>query len=162
MVLFVALLLVGLSGASTVNFFFADMFNRGYDTNVPPTVELRANLSFAPAVSSSGPVQPGLVLFTLQPSSGSLSWTAVWSGLSSVPSSVLLCGPAYPSQIGRFQVDLGQYAILTSPLVGSTYITQEQVTQLLAGLLFVVITSDRTRDGMCPAGGGLRGQVTYP
>jgi hypothetical protein len=89
---------------------------------------------------------------TLDLTTLTLSWEVHFEGLISPPIAASLHGPAQPGANGLPFIDLAPGGI-TSPLTGSSPVTEAEVQYLLAGWTYVNITTDRWPYGE------IRGQV---
>lgn len=155
--------------ASKINFVFAHMLgNSGATCNscnggvvrAPANVSLTANLT-VPFTCGASTAATGNATLVLLPATGRLEWVVVWSGLAVPVRAALLRGPAYPSQTGAVQVDLaGSHAgVVISALRGSTYITQQQATQLQGGLWYVELQTDACASALRGQAGNVQ---TFP
>ena len=81
------------------------------------------------------------------------SWDISWSGLSAPASAMHFHGPAPAGSNAGVQLNIGAISGLTSPSIGSSTITGDQASDLLAGLWYINIHTSTY------AGGEIRGQV---
>lgn len=90
--------------------------------------------------------------FLLERETLRFSWTVTYKGLLSPISSAKIYGPQRPGANAGPQIDLAMKG-LVSPLAGSVVLSDAQVEYLLAGRLYVNITTQKLKEGE------LRGQI---
>lgn len=96
------------------------------------TVELRANLQPSSEVPPRVSHGHGMLNATFDTSTKALQWTITYEGLSSPVTAAHFHGPAPVGQNGKIQVPIDKGA-LASPIKGSAALTEQQVTDLMAG-----------------------------
>jgi hypothetical protein len=113
------------------------------------TISLVASLDGAQA--GTGSLGTGSATMTLDDVTNEFAWVVEWSGLSGAPTVGHFHGPAGPGVNAGVQVPLD---VSVSPTAGNTILTDQQETDLLAGLWYINIHT-----ALNP-GGEIRGQVT--
>lgn len=116
-------------------------------------INLYATLDAAQEVPANASLGTGSATMTLDDVSNQLDWNIVFSGLTGDATAAHFHGPAAPGVNAGVQVNIGAISGLTSPMIGSTTITDTQEADLLAGLWYINIHT-----AMYP-GGEIRGQV---
>lgn len=113
---------------------------------------LSGTMDGAQANSGAGTGSPGTgtILGTYNDVTMFLTWEVSWSGLEGTATLAHFHGPALPGVSAGVQVGIG---VESNPAIGSTTITADQGSDLLAGLWYVNIHSD------VDPGGEIRGQV---
>lgn len=117
------------------------------------TINLIAYLDGAQEVPANTSTGSGLATISFDDVSNLLSWDIVFSDLSGPATAAHFHGPAAVGVNGGVQVNIGNISGLTSPMLGSTTITDTQEADLLAGLWYINIHT-----ALLP-GGEIRGQV---
>jgi hypothetical protein len=124
------------------------------------TATLIATLSGANVVPPVTTPATGMAYILYDPNTMTLSWTVAYDGLSGPVTMAHFHGPATATQNAGIAVSLGlfegfdpQPEDLTSPINGSTTLTSDQASQLLAGQWYVNIHTTAN------SGGEIRGQV---
>ena len=116
------------------------------------TVALKADLEPSSEVPPRVSHGHGMLNATFDTSTKSLQWTVTYEGLSGPATAAHFHGPAPVGQNAKVQVPIGKDA-LASPIKGSAALTEQQVTDLMAGQwYFNVHTSQNPM-------GEIRGQV---
>jgi hypothetical protein len=82
-----------------------------------------------------------------------LTWEIEFSGLSGEATAAHFHGPAAPGNNAGPMVDIGEFSGLSSPMSGSTTLTEEQTSALLDGQMYINIHTAENPDGE------IRGQV---
>ena len=95
----------------------------------------------------------GSATMTLDDQSNLFSWDITWNGLEGNVTNAHFHGPAAPGVSAGVQVPVD---FNTNPAIGSAVITDDQETDLLAGIWYINIHSDRDAVTL---GGEIRGQV---
>lgn len=111
-------------------------------------IDLHATLHPAAGVSSSA---IGTMTGSFDPATHKLTWTVTYSGLTSPETMAHFHGPAKIGGNAGVQVPIA--AVMASPMAGSATITDAQAKQLLGGLWYVNIHTQKY-----PAG-EIRGHV---
>ncbi|MEM5434840.1 CHRD domain-containing protein [Paraburkholderia diazotrophica] len=96
------------------------------------TVELKADLEPSSEVPPRVSHGHGALDATFDTSTKTLKWTATYEGLSGPVTMAHFHGPAPVGQNAKVQVPIDKSA-LASPIKGSTTLTEQQVTDLMAG-----------------------------
>ena len=89
---------------------------------------------------------------TFDTSTKSLQWTVTYEGLSGPATAAHFHGPAPVGQNAKVQVPIGKDA-LASPIKGSAALTEQQVTDLMAGQWYFNVHTEQNPTGE------IRGQV---
>jgi hypothetical protein len=120
----------------------------------PSGKTMSANLSTSqevPPVAGNG---SGKADFTLDPSSKQLTWKVTYDGLSGPATAAHIHGPAAAGANAGVVVPLtAQGAPVTSPITGSTTLTDQQIADLTNGMDYVNIHTANNK------GGEIRGQI---
>ncbi|OLL33377.1 CHRD domain-containing protein [Burkholderia sp. SRS-W-2-2016] len=116
------------------------------------TVELKAALEPSSEVPPRVSRGHGVLNATFDTSSQSLQWTATYEGLSGPATAAHFHGPAPVGQNAKVQVPIEKNA-LASPIKGSAKLTEQQVTDLMAGQWYFNIHTAQNPMGE------IRGQV---
>ena len=118
-------------------------------------IHMSASLDAAQEVADEPVVSDGMgtAIVTFDDVSNLLSWDIEFSGLTGPATAAHFHGPAAPGVNAGMQVNIGTISGLTSPMSGSTTISDGQETQLLDGLWYINVHTDAY-----PAG-EIRGQV---
>ena len=95
----------------------------------------------------------GAASMLLDPATGLFSWNLSWQSLSGLPGAAHFHGPAPIGVNTGIEIDIGATSGLTSPSVGSAFLTAAQEADLLAGLWYINIHT------VANPGGEIRGQV---
>ena len=103
--------------------------------------------------AKAAPGATGTATATLDTDTRKLDYDVRWSGLTGPATVAHFHGPAAPGKNAGVQVKLGD-ANPTSPTTGSATLTQEQVTQLMAGDWYANVHTAAN------PGGEIRGQLT--
>ena len=106
--------------------------------------------------NGTGSAAIGSATMTLDDQTNLFSWDISWSGLEGNITVAHFHGPAPAGANAGVQVDIGAISGLASPSIGSTTLDAAQTTDLLAGLWYINIHSDRDTVTL---GGEIRGQV---
>src|SRR5258708_19114644 len=96
------------------------------------TVALKADLEPSSEVPPRVSHGHGMLNATFDTSTKSLQWTITYEGLSGPATAAHFHGPAPIGQNAKVQVPIGKDA-LASPIKGSAALTEQQVTDLMAG-----------------------------
>lgn len=96
------------------------------------TVELKADLEPSSEVPPRVSHGHGMLNATFDTSTQSLQWTVTYEGLSGPVTAAHFHGPAPVGQNAKVQVPIAKGA-LASPIKGSVALTEQQVTDLMAG-----------------------------
>jgi hypothetical protein len=96
------------------------------------TVALKADLEPSSEVPPRVSHGHGMLNATFDTSSHSLQWTITYEGLGSATTAAHFHGPAPVGQNAKVQIPIQKNA-LASPITGSAQLTEEQVTDLMAG-----------------------------
>jgi len=96
------------------------------------TVALKADLEPSSEVPPRVSHGHGMLNATFDTSTKSLQWTITYEGLTGPASAAHFHGPAPVGQNAKVQVPIGKDA-LASPIKGSAALTDQQVTDLMAG-----------------------------
>jgi len=113
--------------------------------------EAQANMG-----NGTGSAATGSATATYDDVSGLFDWNIEWTALEGNITVAHFHGPGAPGTNAGVQVDIGGISGLTSPSIGSTTIDASQGADLLAGLWYINIHSDRDS---VTQGGEIRGQV---
>jgi hypothetical protein len=116
-------------------------------------IDMFASLDGAQEVPPTASIGTGTGAVSFDDVSNQLSWDISFSGLTGPAVGAHFHGPAAPGANAGVQVDIGAVSGLISPMSGSTTITDDQETQLLAGLWYINIHTGTYPDGE------IRGQV---
>ena len=118
-------------------------------------INLEASIDGAQANAGIGTMSAatGSATITLDDQTNLLSWDISWSGLEGNVTNAHFHGPAAPGVSAGVQVPVD---FNTNPAIGSAVITDDQETDLLAGIWYINIHSDRDEVTL---GGEIRGQV---
>lgn len=100
------------------------------------------------------PGAAGRAFGTVDDITGELSWNIAWTGLSGPALAMHFHGPAPLGGTAGVQVNIGDISGLTSPSVGMTTITADQVADLKDGLWYINIHTELNPPGE------IRGQVS--
>jgi len=95
----------------------------------------------------------GSAAMTFDNDSNELSWDISFSDLSGAAILAHFHGPATPGDTAPVQVDIGAISGLSSPLSGATILSDQQESELLAGLWYINIHTQLNPSGE------IRGQV---
>mgnify|MGYP002625119415 CR=1 FL=1 len=106
--------------------------------------------------NGTGSAATGSATATYDDATGEFAWNIQWTPLEGNITVAHFHGPAAPGANAGVQVNFGAISGLTSPSAGSTNITAQQANDLLGGLWYINIHSDRDAVTM---GGEIRGQV---
>ncbi|MDE3080726.1 MAG: CHRD domain-containing protein [Paracoccaceae bacterium] len=90
---------------------------------------------------------------TLDTTSGEMTWTITWSGLTGPAKAMHFHGPAKMGKVAGVQLNIGSASGLKSPSKGMAKLPADQVKQVMDGLWYINIHTAAN-----PAG-ELRGQV---
>jgi hypothetical protein len=127
------------------------------------TIVHAAAVSFTVPLTGAAQVPPvttsatGTANLTYDPSTRVLTWTVTFSGLSSAATMAHFHGPAPAGKNAGVQIWISKRgAAPTSPITGSTTLTQAQATMLTDGDFYINVHSQDH-----PAG-EIRGQVILP
>ena len=115
------------------------------------TLALKADLKGASEVPPNDEKGTGSVTLTLDTATKKLSWNGTISGLTGNPTAAHFHGPAEPGKNAGVLVPIGNPG---PKIEGSAELTDAQMTDLLAGRLYVNIHT------AAHPGGELRGQIT--
>ncbi|SIT36090.1 conserved exported hypothetical protein [Paraburkholderia ribeironis] len=96
------------------------------------TVALKADLQPSSEVPPRVSHGHGMLNATFDTSTKALQWTITYEGLSGPVTAAHFHGPAPVGQNANVQVPIGKSA-LASPIKGSAALTEQQVTDLMAG-----------------------------
>jgi hypothetical protein len=96
------------------------------------TVALKADLEPSSEVPPRVSHGHGMLNATFDTSTKSLQWTITYEGLSGPATAAHFHGPAPVGQNAKIQVPIGK-DVLASPIKGSAALTEQQVTDLMAG-----------------------------
>ncbi|MBC8746863.1 hypothetical protein OKW43_003177 [Paraburkholderia sp. WC7.3g] len=125
---------------------------------------LASGAAFADAVALKADLEPssevpprvshghGTLNATFDTSTQSLQWTVTYDGLSGPVTAAHFHGPAPVGQNAKIQVPIDKHA-LASPINGTTKLTEQQVTDLMAGQWYFNIHTAQNPMGE------IRGQV---
>ncbi|MCC8392014.1 CHRD domain-containing protein [Paraburkholderia sp. MMS20-SJTR3] len=116
------------------------------------TVELKAALEPSSEVPPRVSRGHGVLNATFDTSSQSLQWTITYDGLSGPATAAHFHGPAPVGQNAKVQVPIEKNA-LASPIKGSAKLTEQQITDLMAGQWYFNIHTAQNPMGE------IRGQV---
>ena len=118
-------------------------------------IDLEASIDGAQADAGIGTMSAatGSATMTLDDQSNLFSWNITWSGLEGNVTNAHFHGPAAPGVSAGVQVDID---FNSNPSIGSAVIDDAQETDLLAGIWYINIHSDRDDVTL---GGEIRGQV---
>lgn len=122
----------------------------------PSNINLSATLDGAqeiPAPTGVPADAGGAALIAYDPASNLLGWNISWDNLSGPAVGMHFHGPAGFGETAGVQVDIGDISGLTSPSIGSTTISDELESQLLAGDWYINIHTAANGPGE------IRGQV---
>lgn len=117
------------------------------------TINLFATLDGTQEVPSNAGTGSGSAVMVFDDVANLLDWNITFSGLSGDATAAHFHGPAPAGVNAGVQVNIGSISGLTSPMIGSTTLSAQQATDLLAGLWYINIHT-----AMYP-GGEIRGQV---
>ena len=95
----------------------------------------------------------GTAMLAFDPASNTLGWNIAWENLTGPAIGLHFHGPASPGTTAGVAVNIGDISGLTSPSIGSTVISDEFESQLLAGDWYINLHTDAN------APGEIRGQV---
>lgn len=115
---------------------------------VAETQMMTAELAPAEGVTSDG---TGTGEFTFTPSTNTLDYTITYAGLTGPAGAAHIHGPAGPGENAGVVVP---FADAASPITGTATLTDEQVTELMAGQYYVNVHT------AAYGGGEIRGQIT--
>jgi hypothetical protein len=116
------------------------------------TVALKADLEPSSEVPPRVSHGHGMVNATFDTSTKALQWTITYEGLSSPATAAHFHGPAPVGQNAKIQIPIEKGA-LASPIKGSVTLTEQQVTDLMAGQWYFNIHTAQNPMGE------IRGQV---
>ncbi|ACC69552.1 CHRD domain-containing protein [Paraburkholderia phymatum] len=116
------------------------------------TVELKADLEPSSEVPPRVSHGHGALEATFDTSTRTLKWTTTYDGLSGPVTMAHFHGPAPVGQNAKVQVPIEKNA-LASPMKGSATLTEQQVTDLMAGQWYFNIHTAQNPSGE------IRGQV---
>ena len=116
------------------------------------TVELKADLEPSSEVPPRVSHGHGMLDATFDTSTRTLKWTATYGGLSGPVTMAHFHGPAPVGQNAKVQVPIDKNA-LASPIKGSATLTEQQVTDLMAGQWYFNVHTAENPSGE------IRGQV---
>lgn len=108
---------------------------------------MMAELAPAEGVTSDG---TGTGEFTFTPSTNTLDYTITYAGLTGPAGAAHIHGPAGPGENAGVVVP---FADAASPITGTATLTDEQVTELMAGQYYVNVHT------AAYGGGEIRGQI---
>lgn len=124
-----------------------------------PSPTLASIVSLTAVLDSSQEVPPsvspgsGSATMSFDTVSNLFSWDIAFADLTGPAVAAHFHGPAPPGANAGVQVDIGAISGLTSPMIGSTTITDAQESDLLAGLWYINIHTENFPPGE------IRGQV---
>jgi hypothetical protein len=113
---------------------------------VASAAELSAQLDGANEVPMTFSGGSGTALASYDDTTGMLSWSVTYDGLTSEATGAHFHGPAAEGENAGVQLNIGETG-LASPLQGAAPITPEQAAALLGGLWYVNIHSATFPDG---------------
>lgn len=116
------------------------------------TVDLKADLQPSSEVPPRVSHGHGMLNATFDTSTQSLQWTITYEGLSGPVTAAHFHGPAPVGQNAKVQVPIDKGA-LASPIKGSAALTEQQVTDLMAGQWYFNVHTAQNPTGE------IRGQV---
>ncbi|CAB3740728.1 CHRD domain-containing protein [Paraburkholderia rhynchosiae] len=116
------------------------------------TVALKADLEPSSEVPPRVSHGHGALSATFDTSTKSLQWTVTYEGLSGPVTAAHFHGPAPVGQNAKVQVPIGKSSF-ASPMKGSAALSEQQVTDLMAGQWYVNIHTAQNPMGE------IRGQV---
>ncbi|MDB5539821.1 MAG: hypothetical protein JWQ89_1548 [Devosia sp.] len=116
------------------------------------TVNFTADLNAAQVVPPTDSTGTGKAQVTLDTVSKELTWNVTYEGLSGAVTAAHFHGPAAVGANAPVVVPFADP--LTSPIKGSTTLTDEQITQLQGGMWYINLHTEKFPDGE------IRGQVT--
>ncbi|MBB5410832.1 MULTISPECIES: CHRD domain-containing protein [unclassified Paraburkholderia] len=116
------------------------------------TVALKANLQPSSEVPPRVSHGHGMLNATFDTSTQSLQWTVTYEGLSSPVTAAHFHGPAPVGQNAKVQVPIEKNG-LASPIKGTAKLTEQQVTDLMAGQWYFNVHTAQNPTGE------IRGQV---
>ena len=116
------------------------------------TVALKADLEPSSEVPPRVSHGHGMLNATFDTSTKALQWTITYEGLSSPTTGAHFHGPAPVGQNAKVQVPIAKDA-LASPIKGSAALTEQQVTDLMAGQWYFNVHTEQNPTGE------IRGQV---
>lgn len=122
----------------------------------PSNINLSAVLDTAQEIPAPTGVPAGAggsALIAYDAASNLLGWNIAWENLSGPAVGMHFHGPATVGETAGVQVNIGDISGLTSPSIGSTVISDELESQLLAGEWYLNIHTAANRSGE------IRGQV---
>ena len=117
-----------------------------------PTVPVTAQLNGAQEVPPTASAGTGVFNGTLNPSTGTLSYTMTYVNLTGPATMAHLHGPAAPGQNAPIIVP---FQVTPSPISGNVTLTGQMTQDLLAGRVYANIHTAQN------PGGEIRGQVTH-
>jgi hypothetical protein len=115
------------------------------------TVRYHTDMLGSSEVPPTGSAGTGTVDATLDTASKSLGYTVTWSGLTGPATMAHFHGPAPAGKNAGVEISLGMSP--TSPIHGVATLTDAQLTDLKAGLLYVNVHTAEHK------GGEIRGQL---
>jgi hypothetical protein len=115
-------------------------------------VALKADLEPSSEVPPRVSHGHGMLNATFDTKTQSLQWTVTYEGLSGAPTAAHFHGPAPVGQNAKVQVPIDKGA-LASPIKGSAALTEQQVTDLMAGQWYFNVHTAQNPTGE------IRGQV---
>ncbi len=117
------------------------------------TLNVSASMDGAQANAGAGTGSAGVgtLTGTFDTVTKQLTWSIIWSGLSSAPTAMHFHGPALSNQNAGVQVGTG---VAGPPVVGNAALIVSQEADLLAGLWYLNLHSSSF------PGGEIRGQVS--
>ncbi|WJF90680.1 CHRD domain-containing protein [Paraburkholderia bonniea] len=116
------------------------------------TVALKAHLEPSSEVPPRVSHGHGVLNATFDTSTNAIQWTVTYADLSGPATGAHFHGPAPVGQNAKVQVSIDQSA-LASPIKGSARLTEQQVTDLMAGQWYFNIHTGQN------SGGEIRGQI---
>lgn len=122
----------------------------------PANINLSAILNTSQEVPSPSGVPMdagGSALIAFDPTTNLLGWNISWDNLSGPATGMHFHGPAGIGETAGVQVNIGSISGLTSPSIGSTTISDDFASQLLAGEWYINIHTAANGPGE------IRGQV---
>ncbi len=119
------------------------------------TVNWTAKLDQAQEGDNKAPAPnaKGEAMGTLDTTSGAMTWTVTWDGLTGAAKAMHFHGPAPMGKNAGVLVDIGKISGLTSPSKGEATISPEQIKQVQDGMWYINIHTPSN------PGGEIRGQV---
>ncbi len=136
--------------------FYACLLTFGISTSANATLVSLISIidgSQANAGAGTRSLGTGAATMTLDDVTNEFNWNVQWSGLEGTVEVAHFHGPAGPGVNAGVQVRIDE---TSNPSIGNATLTDEQETDLLAGLWYINIHSDRDTITL---GGEIRGQV---